>query len=140
MVAVATKTPAATAMAGAQTANNNQLKAIAATVTGTATMKATTTTMKTKVVAAAVAAWPQRSSGSSLAAAARRQWAAQQQCGQRSHGGQLGSDGSVAVAASLGLVAAWWRQPAWPWRQRSISGGSSTVGSAVAAWLWWRQQ
>jgi hypothetical protein len=40
---VAMKTPAATAMAGAQTTINNQLKAVAATAIETALMRATTT-------------------------------------------------------------------------------------------------
>jgi hypothetical protein len=57
---VATKTPAATAMAGAQTTINNQLKAAAATVMETATMTATTKTNK----------WRQHSIGGSGSAAA----------------------------------------------------------------------
>jgi hypothetical protein len=44
---VATKTPAATAKAGAQTTINNQLKVAAATATITATMTVMTTTIKT---------------------------------------------------------------------------------------------
>jgi hypothetical protein len=52
---LAMKTPAATAMAGAKT-NNNQLKAVAATVTEMATMTATTRTMKKKVTASLMAA------------------------------------------------------------------------------------
>jgi hypothetical protein len=42
---VATKTQAATAMAGAQTTNNNQLEAAAATVMETGMMTATMKTM-----------------------------------------------------------------------------------------------
>ncbi len=64
---LATKTPAATAMAGAQTTINNRLKAVAATATETAAMTAMTMTMETKAAAVAAAA----------AAAAE----ARQQCG-----------------------------------------------------------
>jgi hypothetical protein len=67
--AVAMKTPAATAMAGAQTINN-QLKAVTVTATETMTMTATTMTMETK--------------GAAVAAEARQ---------QRGGGGQLGSSG-----------------------------------------------
>jgi hypothetical protein len=53
--AVATKTPAVTAMAGAQTTINNQLKAVAETGMEMVTMTAIMTTMKTKAEVAAVA-------------------------------------------------------------------------------------
>ncbi len=52
---------------------NNQLKALAAMATETATMLATTTTIKTKAMAVAAAAWQQRSgqcSGIAVAAEA----------------------------------------------------------------------
>jgi hypothetical protein len=52
--AVETKTPAATAMVGAQTTMNNQLKS--ATATETATMTATTMRMETKATEVAAAA------------------------------------------------------------------------------------
>ncbi len=54
--AVARKTPAVTAVAGAQTTINNQLQAVAAMARVMVTMTATMTTMKTKVVAAEAAA------------------------------------------------------------------------------------
>ncbi len=50
---VSAKTPAATAMAGAQTTINNLLNAAAATAREIATMTATTMTMETKVTVAA---------------------------------------------------------------------------------------
>ncbi len=53
---VATKTPTATVMAGAQTTINNQLKAATATATAMAMMTATTMRMKTKATVAAAAA------------------------------------------------------------------------------------
>ncbi len=68
--AVATKTPVATLMAGAQTTINNQLQAVVATATETATMTATMTTIKTMATAVAVAAWRQRSVGGRGSAAA----------------------------------------------------------------------
>jgi hypothetical protein len=55
--AVATKTPAATAMAGKQITINNQLKAAATTATGMATMTATTMTKSTKAPVAARRWW-----------------------------------------------------------------------------------
>ncbi len=55
-LAVATKTPVATAMAGAPTTMNNILKAVAATAMVTATMTAMTMTMKTKSTEGAAAA------------------------------------------------------------------------------------
>ncbi len=71
---VATKTPAATAMAGAQTTINNQLKAATATATATAMMAVTTITMKTKatVVVAAAAARQQCKGGSNGSSATAR--------------------------------------------------------------------
>jgi hypothetical protein len=62
---VVTKTLAATAMVGAQTTINNQLKAAMAIVTETATMTATRITMRTKATAVVAAA--------ALAVAALRQ-------------------------------------------------------------------
>ena len=47
-IVVVTKTPVETAMAGGKITINNQLKAVAATATETAMMKATATTMKMK--------------------------------------------------------------------------------------------
>jgi hypothetical protein len=52
---MATKTPAATAMAGDQTTINNQLKSVTATATEMATMTATRITMRMKATAAAAA-------------------------------------------------------------------------------------
>jgi hypothetical protein len=72
----ATKTPVTTAMVGAQTTINKQLKAAAATATAMATMTATTMKMKMKATAAAAVAavWQQcGSSGGGSAATARRQ-------------------------------------------------------------------
>jgi hypothetical protein len=60
--AVATKTPAATAMAGAHTTINNQLREAAAMATETVAMKATMMTMETKATATA-AAWQEHSIG-----------------------------------------------------------------------------
>ncbi len=54
---VAMKTPAVTAMAGAQTTINNEQKSVTATATKTATMTETTMTMETKAMAAAEALW-----------------------------------------------------------------------------------
>ncbi len=51
--AVETKTPVGTAMAGKQITINNQLKAVAATATETATMTATRMTKSTKTTEAA---------------------------------------------------------------------------------------
>ena len=66
------KTPAATAMAGEKT-NNNQLKAVAATVTETATMTAMTRTMIKKATALLMAArrwrWQRAGGGKSAAEA-----------------------------------------------------------------------
>ncbi len=76
--AVAMKTPMVTAMAGAQTTINNQLKAATATATETGRMTATTMTMETKATAAAEARWQhlggggQLGSGGSSLARARR--------------------------------------------------------------------
>ncbi len=82
------RTPAATAMVGAQTTINNQLKAMAATVTETATMTATMMTIKMKAMAAKEAAWQKHSvSGGGSAAAA----AAAQQC----------SSGNSSAAAAV---------------------------------------
>ena len=53
------KTPPSTAMAGAQTINNQQ-KAATATTTKTATITATAMTMETKVAAAAARQWWRR--------------------------------------------------------------------------------
>jgi hypothetical protein len=53
---VATKTPATTAMVGAQSTTNNQLKVAEAMATETGTMTVTTMTMKTKAKGAAVVA------------------------------------------------------------------------------------
>jgi hypothetical protein len=109
------KTLAATAMAGAQTTINNQLKAVAEMAMMTATM----TIMKTKAMAAVVASWRQLGGGgggvggSSLAAAWR----------QRSIGG---GSGSVAMAAA--------------WQLGSIGGGGSAAGSAAAAEWRWQQR
>ncbi len=69
---VATKAPAATAMAGEQTTINNQLKAAASMATEAAKMTAKMMTMETKAMAAAGAAEARR---------------------QRGCGGQLGSGG-----------------------------------------------
>jgi hypothetical protein len=63
---VATKTPAATAMAGALPTINNQVKAAAAMAMETTK----TTTNKTQATAAAAAAWLQRSVGLGGSAAA----------------------------------------------------------------------
>ncbi len=74
---MATKTPAATAMAGALPTINNQLKVAAAIAMETMT----TTTNKTQATGAVAAAWRQRSlgvGGSAVAAV----------CHQRSGGGQ----------------------------------------------------
>ncbi len=54
---VATKTPAATAMVGAQTTKNNQLKAAVAMVTEIAMITAMTTMMQEKAKTASSAAW-----------------------------------------------------------------------------------
>ena len=54
--AVATKTPAVTAMAGAQTITNNKLKMAAVMATETAMMTAATMTMKMKAPVASAAA------------------------------------------------------------------------------------
>jgi hypothetical protein len=54
-VVVVTEKPSATAMAGAQTTINNQLKAAAVTAMETATMTVMTMTMKRKAMAAAAA-------------------------------------------------------------------------------------
>jgi hypothetical protein len=40
---------------------------------------------------------------------------------------------NAVAAASLALAAARQWQPAWPWQQRGVSGGSSMTGSAEAA-------
>ncbi len=72
-----TKTPAATAMAGALPTINNQLKEAAAMAMETMT----TTTNKTQATAAAAAAWRQRSIGVGGSAAAAV-------CHQRGSGGQ----------------------------------------------------
>jgi hypothetical protein len=68
--AVATKTPAATAMAGAHTTINNYLKEAAATATETGTMTVTMMMMETKATAAAAAVWRERSIGGGSSAAA----------------------------------------------------------------------
>ena len=60
--AVAMKTPAVTAMAGAQTTINNQLNAS----TATATMTATTMTMETTATVAAEARWQHIGGGGQL--------------------------------------------------------------------------
>ena len=98
--AVAMKTPAVTAMVGAQTTINNQLKS--GTATETATMTATTMRMETKAtsVAAAAAAWGRRP--------AWRWWR------------QLGESAALAAAASLAAAA---------WRERGVSGGGSTAAA-----------
>ena len=70
--AVAMKTPAVTAMVGAQTTINNQLKS--GTATETATMTATTMRMETKATLVAAAAEVRR---------------------QRGGGGQLGGGGGI---------------------------------------------
>ena len=97
------KTPAVTAMVGAQTTINNQLKAVKATATETATMTATTMSMETKVMVA-VEARRQREGGShwrqlgkSMALAVV---AARRQCRQWQRGG-----GSVAATAAASLAA-----------------------------------
>jgi hypothetical protein len=141
---VATKTPAATAMAGSQTTINNQLETVMATATATAMMTATTRMMKTKATAAVAegAAWQQcgdggdgsevtawgrrpalrwrRQLGKSTAlasvAARRRQWQRQR------------SSGSVAEAAAVAV--AWRGRPAW--RRRRQLGRSATLAAAAA--------
>jgi hypothetical protein len=109
-------------MAGAKT-NNNELKAVAATVTETATMTATTRTMQTKATALLTAArhwrW-QRAGGSKSAAEAgsaagrRRRW--WRQCGG-------GGGGSAAMAG-----ARW-----------QCGGGAGLEAAAAAAWRRRRQ-
>ncbi len=91
--AVVMKTPAATAMAGAQTTIKNKQKLLAAMATEMATMTATMTNEK-KMTAAVVAAWQQRSGngGGSTALAAA---AAQRRLQQRGR--------------SLAVMAAAWR-------------------------------
>jgi hypothetical protein len=81
------KTPAVTAMAGAQTTINNQLNALIATVMETVTIM----TMETKATAAAEARW-QRGGGG---------------------GGQLGGGGGggySALAAAAAAIARRWRR------------------------------
>ncbi len=56
--AVVNKTPVGTTMAGKQTTINNQLKAVAATATETATMTATMMTKSTKATYASLAHLP----------------------------------------------------------------------------------
>ncbi len=84
--AVAMKTPATTAMVGAQTTINNQLKSMTATETGT--MTATTMRMETKATVAAVES-------------RRPAW-------QRWR--QLGESIALAAAASLAAEAAAWQE------------------------------
>ena len=74
------KTPTVTAMAGAQTTINNQLKA----ATETATVTATTMTMETKATAVAEARWQHLKGGGQLG----------------SSGGSLGESTAVAAAAA----------------------------------------
>jgi hypothetical protein len=93
--AVETKTPAATAIGGAQTTINNQSKAATATATETATMTATTLTMKMKATAAAAAAaaWQQCGGGIwGSEAAAQGWWPAWRR------GRQLGRSAALAAA------------------------------------------
>jgi hypothetical protein len=102
--AVATKTMVATAIGGAQTTVNNQLKAVEATVTGMATMTATTTNENEG----------DGGGGRSLAAARRRWW------WQRS----IGSGGSAAAAPA---ALRRWRQR----RQLGGGGGSAAAGLPI---------
>ncbi len=88
------KTPAATAMVGAQTTINNQVKAVSASATETAMMTATTMMMGTKAAAAAVVA--AAAATAATAAAALRQ-----------RGGGSGGGGQrVSSATAVGMAAA----------------------------------
>ena len=98
---VAMKTPVATAMAGAHTTINNQLKAVTAMVTEMTRMTATTMAMETKAMMAARAAargrWPawwrrqQLGESAALAAVAALWLRRRRQCGGSS--GHLGGGG-----------------------------------------------
>jgi hypothetical protein len=103
---VAMKTPAVTAMAGAQTTINNQLNAS----TATATEMATTMTMETKATAA-VEARQQHLRGDGQLSGGGGSLARAQGWRRRQRSGGVGS-GSTAVAAR------WWRRPAWRWWQQ----------------------
>jgi hypothetical protein len=89
------KSPAATAMVGAQRAINNQLKAVAAMGTKTMMMTAMTMTMKLKATAAAAAAWWQQGGGGGGSGASAAATAVQQRQGQQLGGG----GGSLVVVA-----------------------------------------
>jgi hypothetical protein len=92
---VAVKTLAATAMVGAQTTINNQLKAVTATAMETAMMKATTMTMKTK----AAAARRQRVGGGQLGGCS--------DCDNTSNGnGNEGGKKMTAATMAMGRVTA----------------------------------
>ncbi len=126
---VATKTPAATAIVGAQTTINNQLKAETATATATATMTATMMTMKMKAmaVAAAAAAWQQCGRGSNGSAATARgrrpalrakepprqmttscrDWTCNPKCQQKRKDGGEGTTWSKPVSMSLNYGSGW---------------------------------
>jgi hypothetical protein len=117
---VARKTPAATAMAGAQTTIINQLQVAAATATETAMMTVMTTTMKTKAKAKAKAgaAWQlcggQRGGSAAVALAVVALWR------QWQRGGRGGS-------SMWGSAAAVW---GWQWQQWQLGSGS---GNSLAA-------
>jgi len=100
--AVAMKTPAVTAIVGAQTTINNQLKSGMATET--ATMTVTAMRMETKATSVAAAAEARR---------------------QRGGGGQLGKSAALAAVASLAVMAA-------AWRERGICGGGHLSSGSLA--------
>jgi hypothetical protein len=122
--AVAIKTPAVTAMVGAQKTINNQLQLVVVMVTAMARMIVTTTTMKTKaMVALAVAA-------------AQLQ---QCQCGNNG-GGRAGvrkQRGGGRGSAAVAVAVCWWRQQHGRGRDgrdsaaAAVAGGDSTQASKV---------
>jgi hypothetical protein len=107
---VATKTPAVTAMAGAQTTITNQLKTVTARAMETATMRVTTTNENKGDSGG--------SGDSGSLAAARRWWWWQR---------GVGGSGSAAAATAA-------RQR---WRRQFSGGGSSSAAAAVRRW--WRR-
>jgi hypothetical protein len=128
---VATKTPAATRMAGAQTKINNQLKAVAATATETATTAMMTNENKGSGSGGGslVAARRQRSgpgNGSLVAAMAAAHWQLRQRSGSAA-AAQRQRSSSAAAAQRSGSGSAVAAQ-----RQCSSGGGSRLVGAGVA--------
>ena len=110
----AMKTPAATAMTGAQTINN-QLKAVMVRATEMVTMTATIMTMETKGTAAAAEAWRQRR------VPRKWWWPVWQWRQQRRWRRKLGKSVALAVVVSLATEAA-------AWQERGVGGGGQLGG------------